>query len=113
MTKQQYVDKCVLALLECDTELVKETTVRIIRNTKNLTYEGTNDVIPLSYQIDILKEIKKKLSSASLIKEAQESAMFTQSIDAVMEYLKPSVQTIQTEINELSEKKDLDNEKKV
>ncbi|MCB5270447.1 MAG: hypothetical protein LHW56_01225 [Candidatus Cloacimonetes bacterium] len=103
MTKQQYIDKGVRQLLECDSDLVVQTAIIVIDSTKKLTYENTDQVISLSHQIDILSEIRKRLTATSVIKEAQESGCLMQSVGNVLDYLKPAASAMQNEIDTLSQ----------
>lgn len=115
MTKQQYIDESVLELLECGSDSVLDTTARIIKATKNLTYQDSGKSISQEYQIDILTEIKKRLVSTHIIKEAQESGCLMQSVESVMSFLKPATEALQSEINAMSkpdESSDIDNSEK-
>jgi hypothetical protein len=109
MTKDEIIVKYTERILRQNNANDALTETRIIINDiKKLTYDS-GGLISNNDRMYILNGIRGKITSIQVIKEAQESAMFTQSIDTVMEYLKPADKAIETEVTELSAKQDQKN----
>lgn len=102
MTRDEYIIKYVKQIMQTDLSNALSNARSIIVSVNALKYTDGRKLTNKD-KTYIIEGIRERLVSTRVIKEAQESAMLAQSIDAIMEVLKPAVNELDNEISRIHE----------